>query len=395
MSLLPLQDAQSRLLGLIKPLPASEKPLSECLGHYLAVDVHARRSQPAIDISAMDGFAIEGSGPWKVVGASRAGAPFAGTLAGGEAIRISTGAALPEGADRILIKEDAELDGENLSVLRDAPAQGRHVRVAGFDFAAGDIVLRAGEAITPAAIALAAMAGHSRLPVRRPPVIAILESGDELSSDPESCGPHQIPSSNGLMLAALFAQFPCKIRRIGPAHDDLASLSQALDEADGCDLLVTSGGASVGDHDLIGPALRAWGATTEFWRVAIKPGKPLMAAAKDDCVVIGLPGNPVSSFVTAFLFALPVVRAMLGSASPLPRAVMLETASDLPATGSRREFIRARLAADGVEPLTEQDSSALLSLSEADGLIERPENCSALEAGARLPFYPVKNGAIT
>ncbi|NTZ41619.1 molybdopterin molybdotransferase MoeA [Altererythrobacter sp. SALINAS58] len=394
MTLLPLQDAQSRLLDLVAPLPASEKPIFECLGHYLAADILARRSQPAIDISAMDGFAIQGSGPWEVVGASRAGAPFAGTLARGEAIRISTGAALPKGPDRILIKEDAELNGENLSVLRDAPAQGRHVRVAGFDFAAGDVVLRAGVAITPAAIALAAMAGHSRLPVRRPPVIAILESGNELSSDPESCGPHQIPSSNGLMLAALFAQYPCEIRRIGPVRDDLGSLSQALDEADGCDLLVTSGGASVGDYDLIGPALQAWGATTEFWRVAIKPGKPLMAATRDECVIIGLPGNPVSSFVTAFLFALPVIRAMLGSASPLPRAVMLETASGLPATGSRREFIRARLNADRVEPLTEQDSSALLSLSQADGLIERPEGCEELEAGARVPFYPVKNGAI-
>lgn len=395
MTLLPLQDAQSRLLGLVTPLPIATRPLSECLGHFLATDLDARRSQPACDLSAMDGFAVEGSGRWKVVGTSRAGAPYAAALDAGEAVRISTGAAVPAGADRILIKENAALDGMTLSILQDAPAPGQHVRSAGFDFTVTDIVLRAGDAITPAAVALAATAGHAQLPVRRRPVVAILESGDELSSDPANCGAHQIPSSNGLMLAALLSRHPCHIRRIGPVRDDRKSLAAALDEAVDCDLLLTSGGASVGDHDLVGPALEDWGAATDFWKVAIKPGKPLMAARKGECVIVGLPGNPVSSFVTAYLFALPALRAMLGCASPLPRPMFMQTTADLPATGSRREFIRAQLTGRGVEPLAEQDSSALLSLSRADGLIERPENCAGLKAGAHVPFHAIQNGANT
>ncbi len=394
MTLLPLQDAQSRLLDLVTPLPCRAMPLSECLGHFLAADLRARRSQPASDLSAMDGFAVEGGGPWKIVGSSRAGAPFAGALASGEAVRISTGAAVPDGADRILIKENAAQEGTALSILRDAPAAGRHIRRASFDFAASDTVLRSGAAVTPTAIALAAMAGHSQLPVRRRPIVAILESGDELSSDPESCSAYQIPSSNGLMLAALLSHLPCEIRRIGPVRDDHESLAAALDEVQDCDLLVTSGGASVGDHDLVGPALEAWGAATKFWRVAIKPGKPLMAARKEGCVIIGLPGNPVSSFVTAYLFVLPAMRALLGSASPLPRPLLLQTTVDLPATGSRRVFIRARLTDLGAMPLAEQDSSALLNLTHADGLIERPENCAGVKSGAHVPFYPVQNGAI-
>ncbi|XUU60051.1 molybdopterin molybdotransferase MoeA [Erythrobacter sp. HA6-11] len=394
-AMLELEEAQEQLLALAQPMPVETLALEATQGRYLASDLLARRTQPARDLSAMDGYAIgPGDGPWTLVGESRAGAPYTGSVASGETVRISTGAALPEGADRILIQENAELSDEQAKLASDAPREGQHVRRRGMDFTEGSVVLPAGTRIGPAQIALASSAGHGELQVRKAPRIAVMDSGDELATDPSDCGPDQIPASNGRMLEAMLAGLGCEVKRIGPVPDNRAALAEALRQAEAADILVTSGGASVGDHDLIKPALEDWGATLGFWKVAIKPGKPLIVATRGEQVILGLPGNPVSSFATAFLFLLPLVRKTMGSAHPLPLRLLLPAAQDLEAGGSRREFLRAIWDEKGVTQLLLQDSSALANLAKAHCLIDRSADAEAVEAGTLVPVYPLEHGAI-
>ena len=388
---LSLEDAQSRLLALAPLLPVEQVPTDHALGRYLAQDLHAARTQPPADLSAMDGYALSGQGPWQRVGESRAGAPFGGMLAPGQCVRISTGAHVPEGADRVLLQEDAVLSGDQISTLDEPPA-GRHIRPRGFDFRAGEPVMQRGDAITPARIALALAAGHGTLPVIRPARVALLDTGDELAPDPAHCAPHQIPASNGAMLAAMLAPLGCEVLRLGPVGDDHALLAAALARAEDADLLITSGGASVGDHDLVQEALAHWGAQLAFWKVAIKPGKPMMVAARGSQLVIGLPGNPVSCFVTAFLFALPLVRAAMGARAPLPLRQKMVTSADLPPVGKRREFLRAVRTGSGVIPAASQDSSALAALASADCLIDRPALSPAVPAGSPVSGFWLQNG---
>ena len=219
-----------------------------------------------------------------------------------------------------------------------------------------------------------------------------MDSGDELSADPAACLPHQIPASNAAMIVAMLAPLGCDITRIGPVPDDRTALAEALVAAEGADVLVTSGGASVGDHDLVKPALTEWGGETAFWKVAIKPGKPLLVATRGAQVILGLPGNPVSSFVTAYLFALPLVRAAMGAGDPLPRAVTMVAGEDLPAIGPRREFLRAASDGGEVRLAGSQDSSALSALAVADCLIDRPARAPALAAGQPVRVFPLGNG---
>jgi molybdopterin molybdotransferase len=391
---LPLEEAQARLLALVTPLAAETAPVEAALGRYTAVPLRALRTQPAADLSAMDGYALRGPGPWRVIGESRAGHPFAGSIGGGEAVRVSTGALMPHGAETMLLQEDARRDGHTLQLAGDPPEPGRHIRRAGFDFHQGDELLPTGTHLGPAAIALALSAGHRVLEVHRAPQVAIIDSGDELAADPADCGPHQIPASNGAMLAAMAGAIPCTIKRIGPVPDDLSTLAQALDAARDADLVVTSGGASVGDHDLIRPALETAEARIAFWRVAIRPGKPLLVATRGRQIVLGLPGNPVSSFVTAYLFMLPLLRALAGAREPLPRPVALPVASDLPPGGERREFLRARWDGSALHPAGQRDSSALLALAGANALIDRPANAVGTKAGTPVPVYLLGNGGI-
>ncbi|MBD3728486.1 MAG: molybdopterin molybdotransferase MoeA [Sphingomonadales bacterium] len=391
---IPLEEAQARLLALASSLPPEKLPAEEALGRYLSTPLNARRTQPSADLSAMDGYALAGDGPWQVVGESRCGAPFTGEIAAGEAIRISTGAIVPTGSDRVLLQEDAARDGAHLALAGPNPPPGKHIRRCGFDFAQGDALLPAGTRIDAPELALAISAGHGRLDVRRRPAIAVLDSGDELAADPENCAPGQLPASNGPMIAALAAQVPCDIRRHGPVGDNMPALAAALAQCDGVDVLVTSGGASVGDHDLIQPALEAWGAQIAFWRVAIRPGKPLLVATKGNTIVLGLPGNPVSAYVTAQLFLLPLLRTLSGAVEPLPRRAMLPLACDLPPVGSRRIFLRATWDGGLVCPVSEQDSAALLALSRADVLIERPEGSGEAKAGTDVPCILLRNGAV-
>jgi len=388
---LPLEEAQARLLALAAPLAVERVDMGGSLGRYLAQPVLARRTQPACDLSAMDGYAVTAgdvAGPWRVVGESAAGHPYAGDLRAGEAVRISTGAMMPAAAAAVIVQEDLARDGDALILTGEAPEPpARHVRRRGMDFAEGDAVLPAGVRVGPAQIALAISAGHAHLPVRRRPRLAILDSGDELAADPECCAPHQIPASNGVMLGAMVAALPCDWTRLGPVPDSLDALAAALARCEHADVIVTSGGASVGDHDLIRPALEAWGAKIDFWRVAIKPGKPLMIARKGRQIVLGLPGNPAASFVTAWLFLLPLLRAMLGAADPLPRPVPARLATALKPGGDRREFLRAQWDGREIAAQRLQDSGALSSLAASNALLDRPAQAPAAAAGDEVLAY--------
>lgn len=296
---LPLDEAQARILELATPLGGEELPIADALGRYLAEDCVARRTQPPADLSAMDGYALksaDGSGPWRIIGESAAGHPFEGAVGSGEAIRISTGAYLPEGADSVLIQESTARDGATLNLTGDGPILGKNIRRKGFDFSDGDVVLSKGRLIEPAQIGLAFAAGHSSLNVGKLPTVAILDSGDELSSDPANCADGQIPASNGVMLQSMVSLLSGSVLRLGPVKDDREALAKALAQAEEADVLVTTGGASVGDHDLIRPALQDWGAELDFWRVKMKPGKPIMVARRGPQTILGLPGNPVSAY---------------------------------------------------------------------------------------------------
>lgn len=396
---LPLDEAQGRLLDLAVPLPVERMPPDEAQGRYLAEPLEARRTQPPADLSAMDGYALRTGdlpGPWQVAGESACGHPFAGQLEPGQAVRIATGALLPDGADMVLMQEDALREGDRLTLTGTPPAPlARHIRRKGMDFTEGAELLAKGARIGPAQVALILSAGQRLVAVRRMPRLAVIDSGDELASDPEACGVHQIPASNGAMLAAQArSAVPCTVMRIGPVADRIEALVAALDKSRDADLIVTSGGASVGDHDLVRPALEDWGAQIDFWKVAIKPGKPLLVARKGSQIVLGLPGNPVSSHVTAFLFLLPLLRAMLGAASPLPRAFTAPLAEALPAGGDRQEFLRAHWDGTSLTTALNQDSGALAALGASNALIDRPALAPLAAANSLVRAYLLENGGI-
>lgn len=387
---LPLDEAQRRLLGQVHPLPTEQVAIEAALSRYLAEDLTAARTQPPADLSAMDGYAMREddlAGPWRVIGESAAGHPFAGKLAPGEAVRISTGALVPPDAGAILLQENAARDGDRLSLNGEGDPTPRHIRRAGFDFRSGDRLLTAGTRIGPAQVALALAGGRAQVSAHQLPRVAIIDSGDELAAHPAQCAAHQIPASNGAMLSAMASPHSAEVQRIGPVRDTFEALLDALNTADKADVIVTSGGASVGDHDLVRPALERWGATIDFWRVAMKPGKPLLIARRGEQWIVGLPGNPVSSYVTAFLFLLPLLRQLAGAARPLPEPVRLELGSALPPTGDRLELLRSARRGSLVVPVAEQDSSALRALAASNALIRREMHSPAAAAGERVDAY--------
>jgi molybdopterin molybdotransferase len=388
---LPLAEAQARLLALAPELPVESIAAADAGGHFLAQALCAWRDQPAAPLSAMDGFAMRAAdlpGPWRLIGESAAGHPFAGSVAPGEATRISTGAIVPAGADMVLLKEDSTVSGAVLTLTGTAPDPAeRHIRPRGMDFCAEDSVLPAGWRINAAAIGLAIAAGHDTVPVRRAVRMAVIDSGDELAQPGTAPTAHQIPASNGPMLAALGQGLAVHTRRIGPVPDRLDALIAAFDTAGDADVVVTSGGASVGDHDLIRPALAAMGVAIEFWRVAIKPGKPLLVARRGDQVILGLPGNPASAWVTGFLFLLPLLRAMLGAATPLPRTIAVPLAAPMGKGGSRVEFLRAHWDGASVTLDPQQDSGALSPLARANALVVREPGTPPAPVGMLVPVY--------
>lgn len=392
MSLLPLAEAQARVLALAGRLPVETVPLVRAVGRWAAEDVRALRTQPARDLSSMDGYAIcfaDLPGPWQVIGESAAGRPFHGEVRSGEAVRIFTGADVPTGADTVIVQEEAVREDSRLLLSGEGPLrEGGNVRRAGLDFSEGALLVSAGEAITPARAALLAVAGHGSVAVRRAVRVAIVATGDELvpPGSPPQAG---LPESNSVLLVGLLAGLPVEVVELGILPDDADRLREAFASVD-ADVLVTTGGASVGDHDLVRPALEAAGATIDFWRIAMRPGKPMMAGRLANAVVLGLPGNPVAAFVTATLFLLPLVRALAGSGSPLPAGRRMPLAADLPANGARTDHLRARLIEGSVVVEPAQDSSMLRTLAGADCLIVRPAHAPAALMGDSVEILDIR-----
>ncbi len=394
MSLLPVTEAQARLLALAAPMPAhaQDVPVAQAAGRWLARDVVALRDQPWADLSAMDGYAVraaEWPGPWRVTAASAAGGTPPPPLPLGEACRIFTGAPLPPGADAILIQENAGVEGDALRSRADPLQPGRHVRPAASDFRRGQRLLAAGTRLGAAQLSLAVLGGHGTLPVGGRPKVAVLSTGDELVPPGAPVPPGSLPSSNAPMLAALLAALPCEVIDLGIVRDDLSAMTDAFRRASEADIIVSTGGASVGDHDLVRPAFAAAGGSLDFWKIRMRPGKPLMAGTLGSTTFLGLPGNPVSAFVTGILFLLPLVRHMAGSASPLPAVRQATLASPLPATGERDDYLRAYHSDAGVVSVTAQDSAATAAMAMADCLILRPAGSPVAVTGDPVTILPI------
>ena len=394
---LPLAEAQARLLALAPIMAIEHRPAAECNGFYTAHPVYSRRNQPAVALSAMDGYAIRATdlpGPWDVIGESAAGHPFAGQVGAGTAVRISTGAALPPGADCVLIQEDCARDDQRLLLTGTPPGPAdRHIRRQAMDFADKELLLPGGARLNPARIALAIAGGHNLLAVRSSPRVVVIDSGDELVPAGRPAGDFGLPASNGAMLAAMAAELPCQVTTTGPVADRIDALVAALEAHAEADVIVTSGGASVGDHDLIRPALAQIGAELEVWRVAIKPGKPLLIARNGRQVIVGLPGNPAAAFVTAWLFLLPLLRAAMGSAEPIQRAFPVPLGAPLEPGGGRMEFIRAHWDGQTVTADPLQDSGAIGPLARANALIERTAGAPPRAIGEHVRMFLLDNGA--
>ena len=397
MALLPVAEALARVLEGVEPLPAEQVPLAEAEGRVLTEDLSARRTQPPDDVSAMDGYAVRGedvaSAPTrlKLIGEVAAGRPFAGTVRSGETARIFTGGVLPPGTDTVVIQENTTRERDTVLVNTPA-ARRRNVRAAGLDFRKGDVRLNKGRCLTGRDVSLAAAMNHATVPVHRRPTVAVVATGDELVPPGTEPGPGQIVHSNAFTLAAV-------ARREGAAVIDLGILPDRLEETIaglrrardlGADMLVTAGGASVGEYDLVQPALAAEGVALSFWRIAMRPGKPMMFGLLKGMRVLGLPGNPVSAYVCSVLFVAPLIRKLTGRSDlglPTGHGVL---GRDLPQNDEREEYMRATLAfRDGTwvaTPFPNQDSSMLVPLAAAECLVIRERFAPAAPAGSPCQF---------
>jgi molybdopterin molybdotransferase len=392
--MIPVEEARTRILAGIAPTTAEVVPLTEAWGRVLARPVLSRLTQPPRDVSAMDGYALKAAdatlgATLAVVGAAPAGHPWEGTLQPGQALRLFTGSIVPEGADAILLQEDATRTGDAVTV-NEAATQGRHIRRAGQDFAAGDTLIAPGRRLNARDIGLAAAGNNAWLTVHRRPRVAILATGDEIALPGDPIPPGGIVSSNSHALAALVRAAGGEPVVLPIAPDDRAALMAAADAVHGMDLLLTSGGASVGEHDLVQEALGARGLVVDFWQIAMRPGKPLMHGRLGPVPMIGLPGNPVSSLVCAILFVVPALHRLSGLPAAAPPTVMARLGAPLAANDKRADHLRATLstAPDGMLVATafpRQDSSMLRLMAQADALILRAAHAPAAEAGAMVP----------
>ena len=384
-ALLPVAEAQARLLALAAPVEIQLAPIVEAAGRWAAASVIARRTQPFANLSAMDGYAIRFSelpGPWRVTAESRAGSLPPAPLDAGQAARIFTGAPVPPGTDTVLIQEEAARSGDRLMLAGEGPKRiGQNIRPEGMDFKAGDILIQPGDLITAAHVGLAAAAGHASIEVRRPVRVALISTGDELIPVGSEGGPHQLPSSNAPMLRALLDGAGATVTDLGIAPDRIERIVALIQQAADADIIITSGGASVGDHDLVKPAFEAARAQLDFWRVAMRPGKPLMAGTLGQAIILGLPGNPLSAYVTACLFARPLIARLGGSAQPFAPARRARLARPLPANGGRDHYIRGTWTEEGVIALEGQDSAALTNLVKAGLFIIRAADAPAASPG--------------
>lgn len=389
--MISVSEALDRLFTLARPLGDETVPLLQAHGRVLAQDVAATRNQPPFDGSAMDGYAVTDVQPGlrlKVIGESAAGHGFDQPVHAGEAVRIFTGAPVPSGAKAVVIQEDVTRDGDWITI-GDHPEENTHIRPAGGDFRVGDTV-GAGRIIGANDIALMASMNIADVPVARRPKVALISTGDELVMPGEMPGPDQIIASNTMGLHALMRDLGAEPRLLPIARDNEASLRTAFDLARGADLIVTIGGASVGDHDVVANLAPQLGFDQSFYKVAMRPGKPLMAGRFGEAMMIGLPGNPVSAMVCGHVFVAPVVRAMLGlSSTPAPRKTA-PLAKDLPANGPREHYMRARFEDGGLVAFGSQDSSLLSVLGQADALIVRTPQDGPRGAGDIVEYLPIR-----
>jgi molybdopterin molybdotransferase len=390
MALLPVSEALTRILDGVKPLATEKVPLALARGCVLATTVKAKRAQPPFAVSAMDGYAVRhadvASSPvhLKLVGTSAAGHGYRGRVTVGTAVRILTGAPLPAGADTVIIQENTERAGDQLRVLESA-APGKNIRRAGLDFIVGDVLVTAGQTLAPRDIGLLAAGNAAWVVVRRKPKIVLFTTGDELVLPGQRPRKDQIVSSNSHALAAMAQQFGAEVVNLGIVKDSLKATIAAVRKGLGADVLLTTGGASVGDHDYVQAAFKACGVKIDFWKIALRPGKPFMYGRKRRTHVLGLPGNPVSALVTARIFLKPLLQAFAG----LPVFEHLHTAvlsGELPLNDNRQDYMRATLSleADGrriVTPFSLQDSSMQRSLQSSQALIVREPFAPAAMSG--------------
>ncbi|MBS0548473.1 MAG: molybdopterin molybdotransferase MoeA [Proteobacteria bacterium] len=389
--LLSVKDAHTRVIAAFEALPSETVSVAAAAGRVLAASPQARLTQPPADLSAMDGYAVRAEDvpavptTLKLVGHAPAGGSYDHALQPGEAVRIFTGGPLPMGADTIVIQEDTKANGDQIEIT-EAPRLGQHVRKAGLDFSAGDAPFPVGRTLTARDVALAAAMNLPWLSVRRKPRVAILSTGDELVMPGEPVGRNQIVSSSGISVAALVRAWGGEPTLFDIARDDPKLIEDRIAAGAQHDLLITLGGASVGDHDLVQAALKAQGFSMDFWRIAMRPGKPLMFAARDRARVLGLPGNPVSTVVCSLIFVKPAMERMLGQSGDLTATVPAKLAVDVKPNDQREDYVRATLArgpggALTVTPHKVQDSSMLSVLAASDAFLIRPAHDPARKAG--------------
>lgn len=396
MKLLAVDDARARMLAEIAPLAAETIPLRAAIGRVLAEDVAAIRDQPPFPASAMDGWAVRSTdtpGSLAIIGESAAGHGYEGALEPGQAVRIFTGAAVPAGADSIVIQEDATRDGGQVTVP--ASPTGANLRPAGGDFRAGQPLLAAGTRIDPWRLSLAASAGRAEVHVHARPRVVIVSTGEEIVEAPAAPGPYQIYDSGAPALAAMVEGWGAAASKLKPVRDELDAVIEALRTAD-ADLVVTVGGASVGDHDLVRAAAEALGLSLKVASIAIRPGKPtFFGVLGDGRRLLGLPGNPASAFVCAELFLRPIVSKMQGGPENLP-TTSAKLAQPIAANGPREHWMRAKLTHEAgatfAEPYRDQDSSLVTVFAQADALLRRPPNAPAMEAGELVEVLLLARG---
>ncbi len=393
MPLMPVSEALERVLAGTRPLPAETVALNGALGRVLVGDVVALRTQPPTAVSAMDGYAVRGADvaiapvTLKLIGEVAAGHPFDGQVGAGQAARIFTGGVMPGGADTVVIQEVATRDGDRVSFEKPT-ALGRNVRPQGIDFSQDQVLLRAGHRLTDRDLMLAAAMNHPQLSVHRRPKVAVLGTGDELVAPGSQPGPGEIVYSNGFALTALARREGADVIDLGIARDQVEDIARCVRRARdwGADILLTTGGASVGEHDLVQKALASEGLQLSFWRIALRPGKPMMHGRLGGMQVLGVPGNPVSSYVCSFLFLVPLIRRLAGRADIDHPTAPARLGRDLPANDERADYLRATLTVgpDGpiATPLPDQDSSLMAPLAQADCLVIRPPLAPAASSGS-------------
>lgn len=388
--MITVEQALEQLFALVTPMAVENVPLIHAAGRVLAHDVTAQRDQPPFAASSMDGYAIAGparaGAQFTVIGESAAGRGYTGIVNAGQAVRIFTGAPMPSGTNHVVIQENTQQNETGITLTCDQPTP--YVRPVGDDFLLGD-AMQAPRVLSPADVALLAAMNVAHVPVRKRPDVALIATGDELVPPGQTPGPDQIIASNAYGLHGLLARTGAAPRLLPIAPDTVDGLTQCFELAKGSDLIVTIGGASVGDHDLVGRVAQTMGMEQAFYKIRMRPGKPLMAGRMGNAAMVGLPGNPVSSMVCGHVFLRPIINAMLGiSHAPMPRISMPITA-DLPANGGREHYMRAHRTPDGVQAFDRQDSALLSVLSQADCLIVRPVDDSARKAGQMVDVIPL------